>query len=159
MEELKEIETPISDFILAQKDLGTDTNNGRYFHYSEVCQMLNRMLIAKESNVIIKFYAVRSQDGKFFRSRGYNPYSGNSKYNRCWVDDIEKAKIYQRPGLAKAQQTWWFKHYPKYGKPDVVELIVTDTKIHVVEPKKSKSKLKKALTNPSTVFSNQNLAK
>lgn len=79
-------------------------------------------------NEVLDLYVVRSNDGKFLRSKGY----GGS--GECWVTDINKAKIYSRPGPAKAQCTWWFEHYPVYGRPDVWK--ITGTVSGKVEHKK-----------------------
>lgn len=65
------------------------------------------------------FYIVRNKEGKFLRSKGY----GGS--GECWVDDLEKAKVWSRPGPAKAQVTWWLTHYPSYGLPEIVPLVAT----------------------------------
>jgi len=62
----------------------------------------------------LKFYAVRSQDGKWFRRKGLGG-SGDS-----WVDELTKARIYNKPGPARAQISWWFSNYPSYGCPDLV---------------------------------------
>jgi hypothetical protein len=72
--------------------------------------------ITKTENIPLNFYAVRSKDGKWLRSKGYNGY-GDS-----WVDDIMKAKIWMRPGAAKAQVTFWANSYPQYGIPDLVQI-------------------------------------
>lgn len=72
--------------------------------------------VIKTEEVNLNFYAVRSQDGKWYRSKGYGGY-GDS-----WVDDITKAKIYSKPGPAKAQVTFWAKNYPEYGVPYLVKI-------------------------------------
>lgn len=72
--------------------------------------------VKKTEEIGLNFYAVRSQDGKWFRSKGYGGF-GNS-----WVDDITKAKIYSKPGPAKTQITYWAKNYPEYGVPDLVRI-------------------------------------
>lgn len=64
----------------------------------------------------LKLYTVRSKDGKWLRTKGYNGYGDN------WVDDIQKAKIYTRIGPARSQVTWWSNNYPDYGIPDLIEL-------------------------------------
>lgn len=72
--------------------------------------------VKKTEEVILNFYAVRSQDGKWFRSKGLYG-SGNS-----WVEDLTKAKIYSKPGPAKSQITFWAKNYPEFGIPDLVRI-------------------------------------
>jgi len=67
----------------------------------------------------ITFYAVRSKDGKYLRSKGYSG-SGES-----WVDNLEKAKIWTKIGPANAQVTWWARTFPEYGIPDVIPLVAS----------------------------------
>lgn len=71
--------------------------------------------------VVLKLYAVRNQEGKFFRSKGYGGYEDS------WVDSINRAKIYPRIGSAKSVVTFWADNYPKFGIPDIVELRVTES--------------------------------
>jgi hypothetical protein len=73
-------------------------------------------VVKKTEQVDLNFYAVRSQDGKWFRSKGMNG------YGESWVEDITKAKIYLKPGPAKAQITFWSKNYPEFGIPDLVRI-------------------------------------
>lgn len=73
--------------------------------------------IKKTETIEIELYAVRSKDGKWLRSKGQNGY-GNS-----WVDEFSKAKVWNRPGPAKAQVTWWGTNYPAYGVPDLVQIV------------------------------------
>lgn len=48
MLELKDIK-PIGSFILEQEDIKpVMTENGAYYHYSQVCDLLNRILKSKE---------------------------------------------------------------------------------------------------------------
>lgn len=72
------------------------------------------------STVYLTMYAVRNQEGKFFRAKGYGGY-GNT-----WVDDLKKAKIYPRIGQARSRVTFFANTYPQYGIPDLVELRVTE---------------------------------
>lgn len=72
------------------------------------------------SEVLVKLYAVRNQEGKFFHSKGYGG------YGKTWVDNIAQARIYARPGPARAQITYFATHYPQFGCPDLVELHVTE---------------------------------
>jgi len=71
------------------------------------------------NKVNLKLYAVRNQEGKWFRAKGYGGYGSS------WVDDIESAKIYAKPSGARGRVTWWATNYPKYGIPELVELTVT----------------------------------
>jgi len=72
------------------------------------------------SESLLTMYAVRNKDGQYFRSKGY---CGSGE---TWVDDIKKARIYPKPGPARAQVTFFAGAYPKYGVPDIVELRVTE---------------------------------
>ena len=72
----------------------------------------------EETNVLT-LYAVRSQDGKYLRSKGYE---GSGE---CWVTDINKAKLYSKIGPAHSQVTWWANAYPKFGIPVIVPFIAT----------------------------------
>jgi len=72
--------------------------------------------IIKTEKIDLNFYAVRNKRDKWLRRKGY------SGYGESWVDDITQARIYSKPGPAKAQVTFWGKHYPKYGIPDLVRI-------------------------------------
>lgn len=72
----------------------------------------------------VKFYAIVNNENKFFRRKGYGG------YGESWVDDIERARIYAKPGVAKRQITWWAKQHPKYGAPRLVEITGSITAIH-----------------------------
>lgn len=146
-----ELTTLISNFINNNTDLGKD---GKY-DVTDVSIFLKRLFeqLQKEKRVLMKFYVVQSHDGMFFRTRGFNAYMNESRHSTSWVNDISQAKIYTRPGPAKAQVTWWTKHHKKYAPYEVIECLVTDTMVHVPEKKKSKSKLERALDKPSGYFS------
>ena len=73
-----------------------------------------KVVHTEDSDIV--FYAVKSQDGRWFRSKGYMG-SGNS-----WVTDIMKAKFYTNPGPAKSQVTFWSKNYPEMGIPFLVRI-------------------------------------
>ena len=73
-------------------------------------------IIRKTEEVNLNFYAVRSRDGKWLRSKGLYG-SGDS-----WVEDLSKAKFYSKPGPAKSQITFWSKNYPEFGIPDLVRI-------------------------------------
>lgn len=65
------------------------------------------------------FYAIRNEEGRYFRAKGYGG------YGKSWVDDLQKARIYSRPGPARAQITFFSEHYPQFGIPSLVLLHVT----------------------------------
>jgi len=71
--------------------------------------------ILKTENISLNFYAVRSKDGKWLRTTGQGG-------GRHWVDELSEAKIYGRPGPAKAQVTFWGTNYPEFGVPDLVQI-------------------------------------
>jgi hypothetical protein len=63
----------------------------------------------------MKLYVVKSQDGKYYRP-------GRTH----WVD-IERAKIFNKIGGARAVVTYWAREWPAHGIPLLVELTVTET--------------------------------
>jgi len=67
----------------------------------------------------IKLYAVRNAEGQWFRRKGYGG------YGKTWVDNFSAARIWNKIGHARAQVTYFAKHYPQYGIPELVELTVT----------------------------------
>ncbi len=69
----------------------------------------------------IKFYAVRNKDGKWFRRKGYGGYGG---YGETWVDDLKSARIYNKPGPARAQISYFYNKWPEYGIADLVEFSI-----------------------------------
>lgn len=68
---------------------------------------------------LLRMYAVRNKEGKYFRSKGYG--GGGA----TWVESLSKARIYSRPGPARSQVTFFATHYPQFGIPEIVELHVT----------------------------------
>ena len=62
----------------------------------------------------LEFYAVRNQEGKWFRAKGYGGYGDT------WVSDIKKARTYNKLGSARAQVSYFANNYPKYGIPELV---------------------------------------
>lgn len=66
----------------------------------------------------IKFYAVRNKDGKWFRRKGYGG------YGETWVDDLKSARIYNKPGPARAQISFFYNNWPDYDIADLVEFSV-----------------------------------
>jgi hypothetical protein len=72
------------------------------------------------SNVLMTLYAVRNRDGQYFRAKGYGG------CGETWVDSLSRARIYPKPGPARAQVTFFANNYPKFGVPELVELRVTE---------------------------------
>lgn len=89
--------------------------------------------------VDLQFFAVRSKDGKWLRAKGYSG-SGES-----WVTDISKAKIYGKIGPARAQVTFWSKHYPEYKIPEIVRFNVLTGEILNEEDRVKESIRKKKI--------------
>lgn len=73
-------------------------------------------IITSTEQVELNLYAVRNKEGKWFRAKG------QSGYGKSWVDDINSAKIYTKPGPAKTQVTFWANAYPDYGVPDLIQI-------------------------------------
>jgi hypothetical protein len=74
--------------------------------------------MSSQGDSLLVLYAVRNHEGKFFRAKGYQG------YGETWVDDLKRARIYARPGPARAQVTFFATHYPSLGIPELVELHV-----------------------------------
>lgn len=85
----------------------------------------------------LKFYAVRNKEGKWFRRKGYGG-SGDS-----WVDEITKARIYNKIGTARAQISWWFTNYPSFGCPDLVVFSIQISAVINEEDRLLKKRAKK----------------
>ena len=81
----------------------------------------------------MKLYVVRNRLGKYFRV-------GN-----CWVDELDEAKIYPKRGVAAGRVTYFAKHHPSYGVPNLLEFDIDASKALLVdmEPETNK-KLYKA---------------
>lgn len=75
----------------------------------------------------LALYAVRNEKGQFLRSKGY-PGKGST-----WVDTLEEAKIYGKPGPAKARITWFKNVFPKFETLELVKLHVE--RIEVLDQK------------------------
>ena len=93
---------------------------------------------------ILSLYAVRSKDGKYFKNIGYSGSSGR----KSWVDSLDKARIYAKIGQARSRVTWWSEHYPEYGTPELIELVVNEVKVvddSGVIKKNKKRKLQNAI--------------
>jgi hypothetical protein len=67
---------------------------------------------------LLVLYAVRNRDGQYFRAKGYGGCGAT------WVDSLQKARIYPKPGPARRQVTFFATTYPSYGVPELVELHV-----------------------------------
>lgn len=72
------------------------------------------------SEPLLTLYAVQNRDGEYFRAKGFGG-CGDT-----WVSDLKKARIYPRPGPARAQVTFFASNYPQFGVPKLVALNVTE---------------------------------
>jgi hypothetical protein len=71
--------------------------------------------------VELEFYAVRSKDGKWYRSVGGHGGSGKN----CWVDELKKARVWGSTAPARAIINYFATNHPNYPVPDLVILKVT----------------------------------
>jgi predicted RNase H-like nuclease (RuvC/YqgF family) len=89
------------------------------------------------SDEIAAFYAIRNSDGQYFRAKGYG--GGGA----TWVDTIEKAKVYQRIGPARARVTYFANNFPNYPTPELVKFIATRVEVLDETERVEKAKEKK----------------
>jgi len=87
----------------------------------------------------LELYAVRNQDGQWFRRRGYGG------YGESWTDDIRKATIYQKIGQARSRVTFWATNYPDYGVPQLVKFTVSGAVVLDEEERVKKADEKKKI--------------
>jgi hypothetical protein len=86
--------------------------------------------------MIVHLYIVRSRDGKFLRRKGYGG------YGEKWVEDLADARMYSRIGPARAQVTWWTKHYPEFGTPEILIL-----EARIVGKEEQEARVEKAIAS------------
>ena len=94
-------------------------------------------------------YAVRGKDGKWYKSRGQ---SGSGPR---WVDGVNLAKIYTKPGPAKAVITWWSKNFPNFGTPDLVEITAREVKVIDQEDRVKEQKQKEKEASARRIVRNK----
>jgi hypothetical protein len=87
----------------------------------------------------LELYAVRNQEGQWFRRKGYGG------YGKTWVDDFKLARIYSKIGPARAIVSFFTNRWPEYGVPDLVvlkinEVVVLDESARVSQVKEKKKK-------------------
>lgn len=75
----------------------------------------------------MKLYVVRNKEGKFFRPVGMG---GGGKN---WQDTLDRAKFYPKIGTAKGQAAFWYREYPSYGCPDILEFDLDPAKAVVLD--------------------------
>lgn len=76
----------------------------------------------------MKLFVIRNKEGKFFRPVGFGGGGGKN-----WQDTIEKAKFYPKIGTAKGQVSFWYREYPEYGCPDIIEFDLDPAKAKVLD--------------------------
>jgi hypothetical protein len=64
---------------------------------------------------VITRYAVRNQQGQWFRSKGYGG------YGTSWTDDQAKARLYGSIGQARSRRTFFATRWPDFGAPEIVK--------------------------------------
>lgn len=66
----------------------------------------------------VAFYIVMNNDGQFFRRKGYGG------CGKTWVDEPATARIYVKPGPARAAVTFFANSYPEYQPPKILKIEV-----------------------------------
>ncbi len=84
-------------------------------------------------------YAIQSQDGKWFRRKGYGG-SGES-----WVENFVQARVFSKIGAARSVLSWWANNYTQYGTPNLVILHIDRVEKVDETDRIAKMKLKKQL--------------
>jgi hypothetical protein len=75
-------------------------------------------------------YAVVNHEGKFFRSKGQYGNHGRTQ----WVDDINSARIYGKPGPANAVVSFYANSGSELPSPKLVQIVAE--RVEVVEREK-----------------------
>jgi hypothetical protein len=90
----------------------------------------------------MKVYAIRREDGKWFKSRkcGWHDWDRGQ-----WVDLIDDAKIFTKEGQAKSSVTWVANNSTPKEVPELVEFelvmsAIIDQKDRVAKAKKDKER-------------------
>jgi hypothetical protein len=68
----------------------------------------------------LKFYLIRNHQNKYFRAVGYCGYGVN------WVEDITKAKVYQKLSQARSRVTYFADLDKGITPPVIIEIIATE---------------------------------
>lgn len=87
----------------------------------------------------LKLYAIRSHDGKWFRSKGQHG------YGPTWRDDVNQAKVYTKIGPARAVVTFWANAYPNIAVPDLIQFEISGIIVLDEKERVAKAKIKKIL--------------
>lgn len=86
--------------------------------------------------ILIQFYAVRNANGFFMRNKARS----FSAYKNAWAEKLTNGKIYTKPGPARSQITYFAKHHPQFGVPELVILPVKEI-IVMLETERVKASL------------------
>ncbi len=102
----------------------TESKNGIRLWQHEFQKLMNSPLphLRKGEAPKLVLYAVRNENGEFLRSKGFN--GGHGGGGKTWVSTLEEAKIYGKPGLAKARITWFQNNFPQFKTLELVKLHV-----------------------------------
>ena len=85
----------------------------------------------------VAFYIVMNNDGQFFRRKGYGG------YGKTWVDEPATARIYVKPGPARAVVTFFSNSYPEYPPPKILKIEVGTIEVIDEAERLAKSKERK----------------
>lgn len=66
----------------------------------------------------LEVYAVKSHDGKYYRTKGY------MGTGLCWVDTLEKARVWFKISPAKAIVSYWTINHPTFTPPNLVKFTI-----------------------------------
>jgi hypothetical protein len=83
-------------------------------------RMESTMSTKEPVNQVLKVYMLRNNAGKFFL------------WNNEWTSDIQRAKLWRKPGPAKSKRTAFMNDKPENGPMDILE--ISSTEIKVVTP-------------------------
>ena len=67
----------------------------------------------------MELFVIMNSAGQYMRAKGF---SGGGQ---SWVNGIKTARVYTSIGPAKAQVTYWKKHFPEHECPKIVVLEAT----------------------------------
>lgn len=85
----------------------------------------------------LKFYAVRNNEAKYFRRKGYHG------WGETWTDDLAKIRIWTKLSHARACVTYFANAYPQFPLPELVEIAVGKVTILDETARVEKAKKKK----------------
>lgn len=86
----------------------------------------------------LELYVVRNRKGEYFRPKGISGKGDN------WVASLKNAKIYTRLGPARARVSFWAKHSPGHGVPELVRLVVSAAEVVTEERLRAQKRIEAA---------------